>query len=77
MLNNNEFPNFWRVLVGNCTWGPGQLESELLGSRTEGKSMWNRLQYSKDFMWDTAPPNQWDLGISQVATKMTQSYLNF
>ena len=30
MLNNNDFPNFWRVLIGNCTWGPGQLESELL-----------------------------------------------
>ena len=77
MLNNNEFPNFWRVIIGSCTWGPGQLESELLGSRTEGRSMWNILPYTKEMMWDTAPVNMWDLGIKEVATKMTQSYLNF
>ncbi len=77
MLNNNQFPNFWRVIVGSCTWGPGQLESELLGSRTDGHSMWNHISYSKDFMWDTSPPNQWDLGIEKIARKMTQSYLNF
>ena len=77
MLNNNQFPKFWRVLVGNCTWGPGQLESELLGSRTEGRSMWNILPYSHELMWDTAPTQQWDYGVKKVATMMTKNYLNF
>ena len=77
MLNNNQFPNFWRVMIGNCTWGPGQLEGELLGSRTDGMSMWNILPYSQELMWDTAPPQQWDNGIKKVATMMTNSYLNF
>ena len=77
MLNNNEFPNFWRVLVGSCTWGPGQLESELLGSRTDGRSMWNVLPYTQQMMWETSPPNQWDTGVEQVATMMTKNYLKF
>ena len=75
MLNNNDFPNFWRVLIGNCTWGPGQLESELLGSRTDGKSMWNVLPYTREMMWDTAP-TQW-IRCYKIATKMTKNYLKF
>mgnify|MGYP001166351122 FL=1 len=77
MLNNNEFPKFWRVMVGSCSWGAGQLESELLGSRTGGRSMWNILPYCKDLMWNINPQQQWDHGIKQVATMMTKSYLNF
>ena len=77
MLNNNEFPNYWRVMIGNCTWGPGQLEGELLGSRTDGLSMWNILPYSRELMWDTAPVHQWDSGVEKVATLKTASYLNF
>ena len=77
MLNDNQFPNFWRVMIGNCTWGPGQLESELLGSRTDGRSMWNTLPYSHELMWDTAPSQQWDSGVKKIASMMTKSYLNF
>ena len=77
MLNLGNFPSKWKIVIGQSQWGPGQLESELLGSRTDGRSMWNVLPYTREMMWDTAPPNQWDSGVEQVATMMTKNYLNF
>ena len=77
LLNNNDFPEYWRVVIGSCSWGAGQLESELLGSRTAGRSMWNVLPYTEDLMWMTMPTAQWDKGIKKVASMMTETYLNF
>ena len=76
-LNQNLYPNNWRVVVGCCTWGAGQLESEILGSRTNGNGMWNTIPYTTNLMWDTAPSNLWEQGLDQSASIMTKSYLNF
>ena len=49
-LNENRFPEFYRIIIGCSSWGPGQLESELLGSRTNGNSMWCNFPYTEDYI---------------------------
>ena len=77
MLNENKFPQNYRIIIGCASWGPGQLESELLGSRTGGKSMWVSADYQKDFMWSATAEEQWSYGIENSAKQKTTNYLNF
>jgi putative transcriptional regulator len=76
-LNENRFPEFYRIIIGCSSWGPGQLESELLGSRTKGNSMWCNFPYTEDFMWKTDPAQQWNDGIEYSAKTKVTNYLNF
>lgn len=77
IMNIGQFPEYWRVIVGKATWGAGQLESEMLGSRTNGVSSWVSLDYSKDLMWNTLPSKQWERAIEMTASNLTENVLNF
>jgi len=77
MLNENKFPQYYRIIIGCSSWGPGQLESELLGSRTGGKSSWTGFNYSKEYMWDIPVTEQWNKGIANSANQKVSNYLNF
>ena len=77
MLNENKFPKFYRIIIGCASWAPGQLESEMLGSRTGGRSMWTSFPYTEDFMWNNQPVNQWNCGIEASANAKVTNYLNF
>jgi len=76
-LNENRFPQHYRIIIGCSSWGPGQLESELLGSRTNGASSWCSFPYTENFMWNTEPTQQWNSGIEQSAKSKVTNYLNF
>ena len=77
MLNEKKFPQYYRIVLGCSSWGPGQLESELLGSRTGGKSSWTGFSYDKDFMWTCPANEQWNKGIENSANQKVSSYLKF
>ena len=77
MLNENKFPKFYRIIIGCASWAPGQIESEMLGSRTGGRSMWTNFPYTEDFMWNNQPVNQWNAGIEASANAKVTNYLNF
>ena len=77
MLNENKFPQHYRIIIGCASWAPGQIESEMLGSRTGGRSMWTSFPYSEEFMWDHIPSNQWNAGIEASANAKVTNYLNF
>ena len=76
-LNENKFPKFYRIIIGCASWAPGQIESEMLGSRTGGRSMWTNFPYTEDFMWNNQPVNQWNAGIEASANAKVTNYLNF
>jgi len=76
-LNQHEFPMFWKLCVGCCTWGAGQLESEILGSRTNGHGIWHGIPYNSEMMWETLAVDQWEQGLDKGAVIATNSYLNF
>ena len=77
LFNNNQFPQYWRIVVGHCSWGAGQLESEMFGSRTLGKSLWTNLPYREELIWNVHPNNQWEQGIEMSANQKVNDYLNF
>jgi len=77
MLNEGNYPEYWRIVIGCCSWGAGQLESEMLGSRTNGKGLWINCPYDQQLMWQVLAENQWEKGIEYSATKKVADYLNF
>jgi len=76
VMNIGQFPEYWRVIVGRSSWGAGQLESEILGSRTNGISTWMNINYSDDLMWQTMPSKQWEYSIELAAQDMTSNIFN-
>ena len=77
MFNEKKYPQHYRIILGCSCWGPGQLESELLGSRTGGKSSWTSFKYDKVFIWNTPVSEQWNKGIANSANQKVSNYLNF
>lgn len=76
VMNIGQFPEYWRVIVGRSSWGAGQLESEILGSRTNGIGSWMSINYTDQIMWNTLPSNQWERSIELSAQKLTTNILN-
>jgi|TARA_R110001606_G_scaffold358022_2_gene509515 putative transcriptional regulator len=76
MLNLENFPSQWRIVIGKCSWGPGQLESEIYGSLTNGKSIWTSIPYNEELMW-TPSVGQWRSGIEHSASNMVNDLINF
>tara|TARA_B100001094_G_C17670525_1_gene548532 strand:- start:23 stop:568 length:546 start_codon:yes stop_codon:yes gene_type:complete len=77
MLNENRFPQHYRIIIGCASWAPGQIESEMLGSRTGGRSMWTSFPYTEEFMWNSPASEQWNAGIESSAKTKVTNYLNF
>lgn len=75
VMNIGQFPEYWRVIVGRSSWGAGQLESEILGSRTNGIGTWMSIDYTDQLMWQTMPSNQWERSIELSATQLTNNIL--
>ena len=61
-------PSAFRVYLGYCGWGPGQLESEV------GRGFWHVLPGSEDLAFDTEPESLWSRLIARTEQRM--AYLN-
>jgi putative transcriptional regulator len=77
LFNAGQFPINWKIIVGESSWGAGQLESELLGSRSGGISSWATVPFSTNLVWDTNFGDMWDAGIRTSAAQLTNTVLNF
>lgn len=75
IINMGQFPEYWRIIVGHSGWAAGQLESEVLGSRTNGIAHWTGIPYSHNLMWNTMPDAQWETGLNMYAEQMTNNLL--
>lgn len=75
ILNIGQYPEYWKLIVGSSSWGPGQLESEMLGSRTNGKASWTSAAFSTDLIWQTSVHEQWNKGIELSAQQMSTNLL--
>ena len=75
VLNMEQFPEYWRIIVGSSNWGAGQLESEILGSRTKGIGSWINTEFNYKLMWNTMPNEQWNKGIELCAQNMASKVL--
>lgn len=77
VLNAGQFPVNWKIIVGESSWGAGQLESEILGSRSKGVSSWVTVPFNTDLVWNTNFSDMWDAGIRTSASQLTSTVLNF
>ena len=77
VFNAGQFPVNWKIIVGESSWGAGQLESELLGSRSGGISSWATIPFNTDLVWNTNFGDMWDDGIRISASRLTSTVLNF
>jgi putative transcriptional regulator len=77
VFNAGQFPANWKIIVGESSWGAGQLESELLGSRSGGISSWATVPFNTDLVWNTNFSDMWDAGIRTSASQLTSTVLNF
>jgi putative transcriptional regulator len=61
-LSTVDEPESWRLLLGYCTWAPGQLEAEL--KRTD----WIVADFNSDLIWDHRRPEViWHQCLEQAA----------
>lgn len=77
VFNAGQFPANWKIIVGESSWGAGQLESELLGSRSGGVSSWATVLFNNSLIWNTTVSDMWDAGIRTSASQLTSTVLNF
>tara|TARA_R110000868_G_scaffold397309_1_gene669939 strand:+ start:36 stop:581 length:546 start_codon:yes stop_codon:yes gene_type:complete len=77
IFNIGQFPKNWKIIVGESSWGAGQLESEIFGSRSNGVSNWITLPFNTDLIWNTNFNDMWDTGIRTYAMQLTNTVLNF
>lgn len=69
-------PKRWRLFVGLCGWGQGQLEKELDGSPPyEHKLSWLTATSNLDIVFDYQNQNQWTESIELAGNEFAQKIL--
>jgi len=72
MFNNGDFPEYWRVIVGQSGWYPNQLESEF---DRNGTTSWTYTSYNHDLVWNTSPKDQWNDALKITVEEQTNALL--
>lgn len=68
-------PHYWRIAVGQCGWGPGQLEEEIRGTgRLKDYPSWLVTDVDIDLLFETDGDKQWELAIDHCSRKAIQSW---
>lgn len=74
-LNSGLIPEKWKLIVGHSSWGAGQLESEVLGSRTGGISSWAITNYDSSLFWEEKDMTKWNTGLKRAVEEKTNELL--
>jgi len=68
-------PHYWRMAVGQCGWGPGQLDEEIHGTgRFSGNPGWLVTDVDIDLLFETDGERQWELAIDHCSRKAISSW---
>jgi len=69
-------PHYWRLAVGQCGWGPGQLDEEINGTgRFDGGTpSWLVTDVEIDLLFETDGERQWELAIDYCSRRAVQSW---
>lgn len=72
MFNRGEFPDYWKIIVGQSSWYKNQLESEF---DMNGYSSWNYISYNHNLMWNISPKDQWHDALQLSVEEQTDALL--
>jgi putative transcriptional regulator len=69
-------PDQWRMFLGMCTWQPGDLESQMNGSKTSTSSIsWCRSSCDPDLAFDTDLDDVWDIALERCSLEFAQNFM--
>jgi putative transcriptional regulator len=74
-INSGLPVDFFKLIIGYSGWGPSQLESEILGSRSNGLSSWTVVDFDKNLFWEDEHNTTWNTGMQMAAEKLTNNIL--
>ena len=76
LLSNGYQPAYWRMFVGICGWGPGQLEAELKGTFPYTKeNSWLVCNASDELLFGTDSEKQWTKALEISSSQMFDQYI--
>lgn len=72
-----DVPQKWRICLGLCGWGPGQLMQEINGTESRSHAYsWCLANSTIDLVFEHAGTNQWCRALDQSAIEFSQSILS-
>lgn len=73
-LSIGDEPRFWRVMMGTCSWGPGQLDSEMNGDPPyKSEHSWLLAEANNSIIFENDYEDQW-LNAVELCKKQTIDY---
>jgi putative transcriptional regulator len=78
MLSEGAWPEHFRVIIGHCGWGPGQLEKELLGQEPwDHDHSWLTVKDpSPAWLIDCDPDQMWTVACSYCGNQAVENWLS-
>jgi len=74
-MSMNNMPFYWRMFVGQSSWGPGQLQEEVEGTgRFDGHPSWLVADVDIDLLFQTDMDRQWELAIDHCSRQAISSW---
>ena len=75
-LSGGDRPAYWRIFLGMCGWGPGQLLNEMKGvSPYKHQNSWCIATPTIDLVFGSEGKDQWCAGIDQSGKEFAQNIL--
>ena len=75
-LSGGDRPAYWRIFLGMCGWGPGQLLNEMKGvSPYKHQNSWCTATANYDLVFGSEGKDQWCAGIDQSGKEFAQNIL--
>jgi putative AlgH/UPF0301 family transcriptional regulator len=74
MATGNE-PGLWRMVVGICSWSPGQLELELSGKYPyRPENSWLTVKANRSIMFEHDGDKQWQKAMDLSSKTMLDNF---
>lgn len=75
-ISMQDEPRKWRIVMGTCSWGPGQLDLEMNGELPyQPESAWLVADPDESIVFDTDDEDQWARAIEISKTQLIDEYI--
>lgn len=75
IVNSEQCPRNWKLVIGFSSWAPNQLEFEMSTNFKNGTSNWAVTDYSDQLFWNFDHVQMWDEAMKRYAEDLTKQAL--